>query len=70
MALLRCHGNSVCHIFTHADIVNAQTWESSSPKKSSQATLHRFRSVKCSNRVMSWNAWGISTAFFPVLHVF
>ena len=33
MALLRCHGNSVCHIFTHTDIVNAQTWESSPHQK-------------------------------------
>ena len=24
--------------------------------------LNRFRSVKCLNRAMSWNAWDISTA--------
>ena len=32
--------------------------------------LNRFRSVKRSNRLMSWNAWDISTVLFPVLHVF
>ena len=32
------------------------------------AYLNRFRSVKRSNRAMSWNAWDISTALFPVLH--
>ena len=70
MALLRCHSDSNCHIFTHTDVVNAQTWEVSPPQKSSQATLYRFRSVKRSNREMSWNAWDILTALFPVLHVF
>ena len=50
MALLHCHGDSDCDIFPHADIVNAQTWEVSPLKKSSQATLYRFRSVKRSNR--------------------
>ena len=30
--------------------------------------VNRFRSVKRSNRVMSWNTWDISTALFPVLH--
>ena len=34
------------------------------------AYLNRFRSVKRSNRAMSWNAWDISTALFPVLRVF
>ena len=28
------------HIFTHADVVNTQTWEVSPPKKSSRATLN------------------------------
>ena len=28
------------HIFTHGDVINAQTWEVSPPKKSSRATLH------------------------------
>ena len=32
MALLHCHGDSNCHIFTHAHIVNAQTWEVSPQK--------------------------------------
>ena len=32
--------------------------------------LNRFRSVKHSNRAMSWNAWDISMALSPVLHVF
>ena len=27
------------HIFTHGDVINAQTWEVSPPKKSSRATL-------------------------------
>ena len=30
----------------------------------------RFRSVKRSNRAMSWNAWDIATTLFPVLRVF
>ena len=34
------------------------------------AHLNRFRSVKRSNRLMSWNAWDISTVLFPVLRVF
>ena len=32
--------------------------------------LNRFRSVKRSNFVMSWNTWDILTALFPVLCVF
>ena len=28
------------HIFTHGDVINAQTWEVSPPKKSSRATLN------------------------------
>ena len=31
--------SSVSHIFTYGDVVNAQTWEVSPPKKSSRATL-------------------------------
>ena len=27
------------HIFTHGDVVNAQIWDASPPKKSSRATL-------------------------------
>ena len=34
------------------------------------AHLNRFRSMKRSNLAISWNAWDISTALFPVLHVF
>ena len=34
------------------------------------AYLKRFSSVKRVNRAMSWNAWDILTALFPVLHVF
>ena len=33
------------------------------------AYLNTFRSVKHSNRAMSWNTWDISAALFPVLHV-
>ena len=29
------------HIFTHADVVNAQTWEVSPPKRSGRATLQK-----------------------------
>ena len=57
MASLRSHGDSDCkrtpiirhfhlyiiQFFTHGDVVNAQTWEVSPPKKSSRATL----SVSC-----------------------
>ena len=32
--------------------------------------LNRFISVKHLNRAMSWNAWDISMALFPVLRVF
>ena len=32
--------------------------------------LNRFRPVKRLNSAMSWNAWNISTALFPVLRVF
>ena len=54
MASLRCHGDSnhkkfsslyntvvvtFSHIFTHANVVKAQTWEVSPPKKTSRATL-------------------------------
>ena len=34
------------------------------------AYANRFRSVKRSNPAMSWNAWDISTALFPVLPAF
>ena len=35
-----------------------------------KACVNRFRSVKHSKCAMSWNAWDILTALFPVLHVF
>ena len=37
------------HIFTHGDVINAQTWEVSPPKKSSRAILKSFKfcSVSC-----------------------
>ena len=34
------------HIFTHGDVINAQTWEVSPPKKSSRATLKPLNSER------------------------
>ena len=34
------------------------------------AYLNKLRSLKSSNRAMSWNAWYMSTALFPVVHIF
>ena len=50
------------HIFTHGDVVNAQTWEVSPPqKKSSRATLNAYYSesvhqeLKLVTALLRWN---------------
>ena len=49
------------HIFTHNDVVNAQTWEAFPPKKSSRATLNAYYSesvhqeLKLVTALLRWN---------------